>query len=244
MTKKQTRMLGIEFERRLQTMDPTLIQINKLDTDDIYAYLNEYQQLYVKQLYTAEDQVPIGTNTSIRISDQLKPLLSNKILTKSSITDITYDGRYIMYNLPDDYYMYVRSTSSADIAYNNKSGYSIPNVLIDQNNVHKVIESAYDTNKIIRNPIVVLSTSDDKPVLQLIHDVYTNIIKVSLTYIKQPNRFGIDDDDDACELPIDCFEDLVSGAVNLYLTYKYPGSNRKQDNDKKDERKEEVNEKH
>lgn len=80
--------------------------------------------------------------------------------------------------------MYVRSTSSADIAYNNKSGYSIPNVLIDQNNVHKVIESAYDTNKIIRNPIVVLSTSDDKPVLQLIHDVYTNIIKVSLTYIK------------------------------------------------------------
>jgi hypothetical protein len=132
-----------------------------------------------------------------------------------------------MYNLPDDYYMYVRSTSSADIAYNNKSGYSIPNVLIDQNNVHKVIESAYDTNKIIRNPIVVLSTSDDKPVLQLIHDVYTNIIKVSLTYIKQPNRFGIDDDDDTCELPIDCFEDLVSGAVNLYLTYKYPGSNRK-----------------
>ena len=120
MTKKQTRMLGIEFERRLQTMDPTLIQINKIDTDDIYAYLNEYQQLYVKQLYTAEDQVPAGTNTSIRISDQLKPLLSNKILTKSSITDTTYDGRYIMYNLPDDYYMYVRSTSSADIAYNNK----------------------------------------------------------------------------------------------------------------------------
>ena len=89
MTKKQTRMLGIEFERRLQTMDPTLIQINKIDTDDIYAYLNEYQQLYVKQLYTAEDQVPIGTNTSIRISDQLKPLLSNKILTQTSIPDTT-----------------------------------------------------------------------------------------------------------------------------------------------------------
>lgn len=67
---------------------------------------------------------------------------------------------------------------------------------------------------------------------------------MSLTYIRQPNRFGIDDDDDACELPIDCFEDLVSGAVNLYLTYKYPGSNRKQDDNKKDERKEEVNEKH
>ena len=243
MTKNQTRMLGVEFERRLQTMDPTLIQINKLDTDDIYAYLNEYQQLYVKQLYTAKDQVPAGTNTLTRIADQLKPLLSNKILTKSSITDTTYDGRYIMYNLPDDYYMYVRSTSSADVAYNSKSGYNIPNMLVDQNNVHRIIESAYDVNKIIRNPIVVLSTSNDKPVLQLIHDIYTKIANVSLTYIKQPARFGIDDNDDACELPIDCFEDLVSGAVNLYLAYKYPGSNKKQDNQQQNERKEDVNEK-
>nr|DAH76247.1 MAG TPA: hypothetical protein [Caudoviricetes sp.] len=51
-----------------------------------------------------------------------------------------------MYDLPDDYYMYVRSTSSADVAYNDKSGYSIPNILIDQNNVHRIIESAYDIN--------------------------------------------------------------------------------------------------
>ena len=38
MTQEQTRNLGIEFERRLQIAIP---QLPKLDTETIYAYLNE-----------------------------------------------------------------------------------------------------------------------------------------------------------------------------------------------------------
>jgi hypothetical protein len=42
MTQEQTRQLGIEFERRIQAMVPSEEFINKLDTDTIYSYLNEY----------------------------------------------------------------------------------------------------------------------------------------------------------------------------------------------------------
>jgi len=42
MTLDETRQLGIEFERRCQTFDPSLQTVGKLDTEDIYSYLNQY----------------------------------------------------------------------------------------------------------------------------------------------------------------------------------------------------------
>jgi hypothetical protein len=42
MTLEQTRNLGIEFERRVQTMIPEREFIDKLDTETIYSYLNQY----------------------------------------------------------------------------------------------------------------------------------------------------------------------------------------------------------
>lgn len=232
MTKEQTRLLGIEFERRLQTMDPTMLTINKIDTDDIYAYLNEYQQTYVKQLYVADDQVPAGSKTSIRIADQIKPLITNKMLAKPSQIDSKCDGRYIIYKLPEDYYMYVRSSCEVDVAYNDMKNAYVPNILIGEQHVQQVVEAFYDMNKVMRNPLVILTRSNDQDVLELLHDRYTKVHYVDLTYIRQPNRFGIQDGDKPCELPIDCFEDLVAGAVRLYLTYKYPGSNQQDDNKK------------
>lgn len=42
MTVDQTRNLGIEFERRLQTTYPQEELLEKLDTDTIYSFLSEY----------------------------------------------------------------------------------------------------------------------------------------------------------------------------------------------------------
>jgi len=42
MTLEETRQLGIEFERRIQTMIPEREFLNKLDTETIYSFLNQY----------------------------------------------------------------------------------------------------------------------------------------------------------------------------------------------------------
>ena len=59
MTLEQTRQLGIEFERRLQVMDSDMEFQQKLDTETIYSFLNQYQDKYIKELYKAVDQIPI-----------------------------------------------------------------------------------------------------------------------------------------------------------------------------------------
>lgn len=41
MTLQETRQLGIEFERRVQTMIPEK-ELDKLDTETIYSFLNQY----------------------------------------------------------------------------------------------------------------------------------------------------------------------------------------------------------
>jgi hypothetical protein len=40
MSIEETRQLGIEFERRIQAIDPTAEIVGKMSTDDIYSYLN------------------------------------------------------------------------------------------------------------------------------------------------------------------------------------------------------------
>lgn len=51
MTLDQTRQLGIEFERRVQTMIPETEYAEKLDTDTIFSYLNQYQDMLIHDLY-------------------------------------------------------------------------------------------------------------------------------------------------------------------------------------------------
>ena len=47
----ETRKLGIEFERRVQTMIPETALTAKLDTETIYSYLNQYQDKFIHDIY-------------------------------------------------------------------------------------------------------------------------------------------------------------------------------------------------
>ena len=55
MSIKETRQLGIEFERRVQTMIPETEFGKKLDTETIYSFLNQYQDKYVHDIYRSLD---------------------------------------------------------------------------------------------------------------------------------------------------------------------------------------------
>lgn len=199
-----TRQLGIEVERRLQTILPTLKLENKVDTEDIYAFLNQFQKQYVDLAYRQSAENFNGPIATAIVEDILR------VLTKS----VTLSGSRT-FSLPADYYHYIRSTSNITSSYSSANNNStLSNILLKQSDANAITQQGYDKHRILRNPAAVLKGNT----LEIIADEYTNISSVDLTYIKLPVEFSILTNVD-CELPASCHEDLVAGAVDLYIRH-------------------------
>ena len=255
MTIYQTRQLGIEFERRVQTILPATENVAKLDTETIYSFLNQYQQKYVHDIYRGLDKVESGTRLATHVERVLQAMLKSAVLNEiedNSDYSIVYDntnisdaGRSKTYAVPNDYQMYVRSVSNVTSTFswigNENSVDVLPNVFTSQTDVWKLMETPHNKLRILRYPAAILSpysiTEDEytnKPTLTVIHDRYTTIKDVKLLYYKEPIYFDIMTST-PCELPMDCFDDLVTGAVELYINY-VRGGIRQQEEDGRKER--------
>ena len=213
----------------------------KLDTETIYSFLNQYQDKYVHDIYRSLDQIQADSKLSAHIDRVLQGLLKTESITDPgqidsnlSIEDpngisIIDTARSITYILPSDFYLYVRSVSRVNKTFSFKSGDDdnatriVPNRLTSQNDIWKVIETPHDSLRILRYPVAVLNKyeqydSEKRPTLTVIYDQYTEPNGISITYYKQPNHFDLFTNT-PCELPMDAFDDLVSGAVDLYVQY-------------------------
>lgn len=237
MTLEETRNLGIEFERRVQTMIPETELTDKLDTETIYSFLNQYQDKYIHEIYRSLDQIPSGTKLSSHVESILQNMLtwadgeevrsSDTPITDPNYIDIIDTARSITYSLPENFYMYLRSVSkvSSTFAFKRSDNSTeapldiLPNQLVSQSDVWKLVETPHNSLRILRYPAAVLSQyEDNKPTLTVIYDQYTTIKGVKVLYYKQPAHFDIMTST-ACELPMDAFDDIVSGAVDLYVQY-------------------------
>lgn len=113
MTLEETRQLGIEFERRVQTMIPQKEIAEKLDSETIFSFLNQYQDKYIHDIYRNLDAIPSGSKISAHVESVLQALLREEdiaidaegvINNTSSITDpngvtIADSGRSVVYPL-------------------------------------------------------------------------------------------------------------------------------------------------
>lgn len=215
MTLDQTRQLGIEFERRLQTINENMKISDKIDTDDIYSYLNQYQDQFVKSIYLNQDNIKQDTKALAKLQDYLKTLVKDQSYTYAdSLT------------LPTDYLMYQSSYSVVTISYlTNQNSFIVENTLIKQADAYKLKADCFNKGRVLRHPAVYLTDTT----LHLIKDEYTTPTVVNLQYISKPDTFDISTNT-ACKLPYECFEDILNGAVDLYFAYKYKINLAKQQN--------------
>lgn len=211
MTLEQTRQLGIEFERRVQTMIPETEFVAKLDTETIYSYINQYQDQLIHELYRSVDQIP-ASNSETYIETLLNSMMETVTLTPSNTRPIC------RCELPTNFGLYIKSYTNVESSYRMKQqdgAGMIPNELISVKDVNKVISRPQDSMRILRSPIVWLA---DENGLGALYDRYTEPQSIVLEYYKVPNYMDLMTST-PCELPMEMFEQLVSGAVDLYVQY-------------------------
>lgn len=231
MTKEETLQLGIEFERRLNSIDSRTIIDDKPDTETIYAYLNRAQDILLRTYYLADSQLPTDTRPTNRIEKILSNLIkvgryipktvNNKAWTQIKLNPEEEEGEPLFDT--SDILKYIRSHSSVNSTYNwstDTDQYKqLNNINVKQSDNELFLNTAFDSRRIVRSPFVQFENDD----LILYKDQYTNIIYVAVYYYRNPKQFSplMDIDHQECELSIEAFDDLVSEALQLYVKEKY-----------------------
>lgn len=212
--------MQIEFERRIQLIDPQLIINEKPNSDLIFSILNEAQDRYVMMNYVGDDQLEVETNSQTKNTDSIKSLLVEKELTPSSVTINGFTRYRLPYSSTDEYFLYVHSFSKVKGTYKQYKDYvKVDNQLVKYRDLGKFIKTAYNT-PIIRQPAVALISDPTTKYMymEVATDEYTTLGNVILTYYRKPLRFNTTNGASKCELPESVHSEIVDLAVNMFIT--------------------------
>ena len=224
MTLDETRQLGIEFERRVQVMIPEKEIVEKLDTETIYSFLNQYQDKFIHEIYVSLDNIKNSPKPSEYVESILQGLLSTEdiLIHESDYNANIYEG-----TLPEDFWLYLSSFTKVNesFSYKNNKQFSgiLQNTTISRSQLAEHMRTTYDSMRILRKPLVCF---DKDRRINVLCDRYTTPTAINLSYYRVPKYMNIIESI-PCELPIEVFETLVSGAIDLYTEFVYGAEERR-----------------
>lgn len=227
----------IEFERRLQLMDPQLVIQNKLTSDTIFSFLNEAIDKFVKTRYSGLNIKNEGFEQSQKRIDDLRTLVKTATYNKGAlnkymeIVDQT-NGKYSV-TLPEDYIMLLGDTAGIQPIddYNDPCwGYSEDGDYIIKRN--DTIEATIETiDQRLGNSLSEhrLKYCTARP-LRLIQGneiyLYTDgkykVSEYTITYLSRPALLDSKNitNTEYASLPEHTHMEIVKMAVQLYLATK------------------------
>ena len=223
------REFQIEFERRLQLMDPNLVIKEKLTSDTIISFINEAIDKFYKTRYSGINFKSQGFEQTQKRIDDLRTLIKNKKYTEGSINKS--DRNSYSVELPEDYVLLLGDTAGIQPSNlnecwetNERGEYIIKYT--------DTLESTIETlDRQLGNSLSEhkLKYCQARP-LKLIQDnnviLYTDgnykISEYQITYLAKPSEINSSNitNTEYTDLPEHTHMEIVKMAIQIYLATK------------------------
>lgn len=223
------RNMQIEFERRLQLMDPNLVIKEKLTSDTIISFINEAIDKFYKTRYSGINFKAQGFEQTQKRIDDLRTLIKNKKYTEGSINKS--DRNSYSVELPEDYVLLLGDTAGIQPSNlnecwetNERGEYIIKYT--------DTLESTIETlDRQLGNSLSEhkLKYCQARP-LKLIQDnnviLYTDgnykISEYQITYLAKPSKINSSNitNTEYTDLPEHTHMEIVKMAIQIYLATK------------------------
>lgn len=219
----------IEFERRLQLMDPNLVIKDKLSSDTILSFINEAIDKFYKTRYSGVNFKAQGFEQTQKRIDDLRTLIKNKKYTEGSINKS--DRNSYSVELPEDYVLLLGDTAGIQPSNlnecwetNERGEYIIKYT--------DTLESTIETlDRQLSNSLSEhkLKYCQARP-LKLIQDnnviLYTDgkykVSEYEITYLAKPSKINSSNitNTEYTDLPEHTHMEIVKMAIQIYLATK------------------------
>lgn len=219
----------IEFERRLQLMDPNLVIKDKLSSDTIISFINEAIDKFYKTRYSGVNFKAQGFEQAQKRIDDLRTLIKNKKYTANSINK--GDRNSYSVELPEDYVLLLGDTAGIQPSNlnecwetNERGEYIIKYT--------DTLESTIETlDRQLSNSLSEhkLKYCQARP-LKLIQDnnviLYTDgkykVSEYEITYLAKPSEINSSNitNTEYTDLPEHTHMEIVKMAIQIYLATK------------------------
>ena len=222
------RQFQIEFERRLQLMDPELVRTNKLSSDTIFSFINEAIDKFYKTRYSGINAKSEGFEQSQKRIDDLR----NLIKTASFTEEITNNGNIYTIELPEDYVLTLGDVAGILPTEGNEQCWEIDEegdyVVKRADTIEATIENIdRQLNNSLSEHLLKYCTARPLKLIQgnqviLYTDGKYSVANYQITYLSKPQFLDSSNisNTEYTSLPEHTHMEIVKMAVQLYLATK------------------------